>query len=40
MKDITSYNDNGELDGYWEMYYYTGKIHFNGHYINGKQVGY
>lgn len=20
MKDITSYNDNGELDGYWEMY--------------------
>jgi antitoxin component YwqK of YwqJK toxin-antitoxin module len=30
---------NGEYHGYWELYYYNGKLMSKGNYNNGIQVG-
>ena len=39
-KNITPYNDKGEPHGYWEVYYFNGKLMFKGNYLNGKEHGY
>lgn len=38
-KDITPYNDNGEMHGYWEEYFNNGKLKYTGTYVNGKKHG-
>jgi antitoxin component YwqK of YwqJK toxin-antitoxin module len=39
-KDISSYNDQGEAHGYWEVYWNNGQLLYKGNYINGKEHGY
>jgi antitoxin component YwqK of YwqJK toxin-antitoxin module len=40
MKDITSYNKEGQRHGYWELYFSTGNIACKGHYHNNERIGY
>ena len=39
-KDITPYNEKGELHGYCESYQSNGSIWFKCFFNNGKQFGY
>ena len=39
-KDITPYNEQGELHGYWESYYDNGQLDYKGNYVNGNRHGY
>jgi antitoxin component YwqK of YwqJK toxin-antitoxin module len=39
-KDIRPFNDKDQRHGYWEWYYYDGKLMFKGFFYNGKRVGY
>lgn len=40
MINISPTNENGEAHGYWETYYYHGKLMFKCYYINGNEFGY
>ena len=37
---MNQYNENKEKNGYWEHYFYNGKLSYKGNYINHKQNGY
>ena len=37
--DIKQYNEAGDADGYWEIYYSNGQLDFKGTYINGLRHG-
>ena len=39
-KDITPLNNKGEPHGYWEWYWYNGKLMYKCFYHNDKEVGY
>jgi len=39
-KNIESYNDKGEVHGYWEKYFTNGNIAFICYYVNGRLNGY
>jgi antitoxin component YwqK of YwqJK toxin-antitoxin module len=40
MKNIISYNNQGQPHGYWEVYYSSGQFWYKGNCINGKQDGF
>jgi len=39
-KNIRQYNAKGERHGYWEGYFYNGKLWFKCVYNNGIRIGY
>ena len=40
MQECNQYNENGLRHGYWEQYYYNGRLWFKGNYVNGLQHDY
>jgi len=37
---MNEYNDNDEMDGYWEKYHSNGRLWYKGNFINGQFHGY
>jgi antitoxin component YwqK of YwqJK toxin-antitoxin module len=40
MQNKTPYNEEGQRDGYWELYHFNGQLADKGLYINNKAFGY
>jgi hypothetical protein len=37
---MNKFNEERKREGYWEIHWHSGKLHFRGNYLNGKKIGY